>query len=417
MIEYKKANLRPPYLGIVGAMVLLALLSPLGPYAPSFEVQYQQPQQQQQQFSTITVASSSRQNMTTEPTSLNDINNVTNATTTTTTTSATTPDVTLVEFVSSIEQIRGHLNQALINKESGNNTLAQIHSLHPIEEVYSTIEDQLVNQNSTLNQTLSEALQNLSSTVTNATLQDIQTQIDYVDMLLNNSVHTLVPSSELNNNPAFNASVIGRLLNLAGHEYEEAIANGTIIEVVEYQDAQAFIHRAENLFKSSASRINQSLAHEVEEVNESFSNLNSAVNNRNDPQTIETAINGIMHKLAEITGLSESQLIGEEAGTEEQGSSIAIINNIKSLLTQLIAAYGSQDYQRAENIAIEAYLENYEYIEAPLAQRDQQLMEQTEVMLREELRQMIMDRVPIEQIEQHITMINANLDRAAELFQ
>ena len=417
MIEYKKANLRPPYLGIVGAMVLLALLSPLGPYAPSFEVQYQQPQQQQQQFSTITVASSSRQNMTTEPTSLNDTNNVTNATTTTTTTSATTPDVTLVEFVSSIEQIRGHLNQALINKESGNNTLAQIHSLHPIEEVYSTIEDQLVNQNSTLNQTLSEALQNLSSTVTNATLQDIQTQIDYVDMLLNNSVHTLVPSSELNNNPAFNASVVGRLLNLAGHEYEEAIANGTIIEVVEYQDAQAFIHRAENLFKSSASRINQSLAHEVEEVNESFSNLNSAVNNRNDPQTIETAINGIMHKLAEITGLSESQLIGEEAGTEEQGSSIAIINNIKSLLTQLIAAYESQDYQRAENIAIEAYLENYEYIEAPLAQRDQQLMEQTEVMLREELRQMITDRVPIEQIEQHITMINANLDRAAELFQ
>lgn len=399
-------------------MVLLAILSPLGPYAPSFGVQYQQPQQQQQQqFPTITVASSSRQNMTTEPTSLNDTNNVTNATTTTTTTTpATTPDVTLVEFVSSIEQIRGHLDQALINKESGNNTLAQAHSLHPIEEVYSSIEDQLVNQNITLNQTLSVALQNLSSTVTNATLQDIQTQIDYVDMLLNNSIQALVPSSELNNNPAFNASVVGHLLELAGHEYEEAVANGTIIEAVEYQDAQGFIHRAENLFESSASRINQSLAHEVEEVNESFSNLNSAVNNRNDPQTIETAINGIMHKLAEITGLSESQLIGEEAGTEEQGSSIAIINNIKSLLTQLIAAYGSQDYQRAQNIAIEAYLENYEYIEAPLAQRDQQLMEQTEVMLREELRQMITDRVPIEQIEQHITMINANLDRAAELF-
>jgi len=417
MIEYKKANLRPSYLGIVGALVLLALLSSLGPYAPSFGAQYQQPQQQQQQFPTIAVASSNRQNMTTEPTSLNDTINVTNATTTTTTTSATTPDVTLIEFVSSIEQIRGHLDQALINKESGNNALAQAHSLHPIEEVYSSIEDQLVNQNITLNQTLSVALQNLSSTVTNATLQDIQTQIDYVDMLLNNSIQALVPSSELNNNPAFNASVVGHLLELAGHEYEEAVANGTIIEAVEYQDAQGFIHRAENLFESSASRINQSLAHEVEEVNESFSNLNSAVNNRNDPQTIETAINGIMHKLAEITGLSESQLIGEEAGTEEQGSSIAIINNIKSLLTQLIATYGSQDYQRAQNIAIEAYLENYEYIEAPLAQRDQQLMEQTEVMLREELRQMITDRVPIEQIEQHITMINANLDRAAELFQ
>ncbi|MDQ3854621.1 MAG: hypothetical protein M3299_17515, partial [Thermoproteota archaeon] len=145
-------------------------------------------------------------------------------------------------------------------------------------------------------------------------------------------------------------------------------------------------------------------------------NLNGAVNNTEDPETVETTINGIIDELAEITGLSESQLIGEEAGAEEQDP-IAIINNIKSLLTQLIAAYGSQDYQGAESIATEAYLENYEFIEAPLAQRDQQLMEQTEVMLREELRQMITNRVPLEQIEQHITMINANLDRATELLQ
>jgi hypothetical protein len=407
MDEYKKANLRSPYLWIVGAMVLLALLSSSGPYVLSFGVQYQP-----QQSATIIVAGSN-QNMTTAATRPNGTTSVANETTTT---MATAPDVTLVEFVSSIEQIRGHLEQALINKESGNNTLAQAHSLHPIEEVYSSIEDQLVNQNSTLNQTLSGALQNLSSPVTNATLQDFESQIDYVNMLLNNSVQAVVPSSELNNNPAFNASVVGRLLSLAGHEYEEAVANGTIKEVVEYQDAQAFIHRAESIFKSSASRMNQTLAHEVEEVNEFFSNLNGAVNNRDDPETAETTVNGIIHRLAEITGLSESQLIGEEVGAEEQDH-IAIINNIKSLLTQLIAAYESQDYQGAESIATEAYLDNYEYIEIPLAQRDQQLMEQTEVMLREELRQMITDRVPIEQIEQHVTMINANLDRAAELLQ
>ena len=192
MDEYKKANLRSPYLGIVGAMVLLALLSSSGPYALSFGVQYQP----QQQSASIIVASTN-QNMTTAATSPNGTTTVANQTTT-----AAAPDVTLVEFVSSIEQIRGHLDQALINKESGNNTLAQTHSLHPIEEVYSSIEDQLVNQNSTLNQTLSAALQNLSSTVTNANLQDFESQIDYVNMLLNNSVLTLVPSSELNNNPS-----------------------------------------------------------------------------------------------------------------------------------------------------------------------------------------------------------------------
>jgi S-adenosylmethionine/arginine decarboxylase-like enzyme len=406
MDQYKKANPRSPYLGIVGAIVLIALLSSSGPYGLSFGIQYQ-PQQQ----SAAIIVASSNQNMTAAITSPNGTTTVANETMTTT----AAPDVTLVEFVSSIEQIRGHLEQALINKESGNNSLAEAHSLHPIEEVYSSIEEQLVNQNNTLNQTLSAALQNLSTSVTTADLQDFESQIGNVNMLLNNSVQTLVPSPELNN-PAFNASVVGRLLHLAGHEYEEAVANGTIIEVVEYQDAQAFIHRAESIFKSSASRINQSLAHEVQEVNEFFSNLNGAVNNRDEPGTVEITINGIIHELAEITGLSESQLIGEETDAEEQDP-IAIINNIKSLLTQLIAAYGSQDYQGAERIATEAYLENYEFIEAPLAQQDQQLMEQTEVMLREELRQMITDRVPIEQIEQHIAMINANLDRATELLQ
>src|SRR3712207_2002145 len=128
------------------------------------------------------------------------------------------------------------------------------------------------------------------------------------------------------------------------------------------------------------------MAQEIEEVNELFSNLNTAVNNRDDPANVETTINGIIHELAEITGLSESQLTGEESGTEEQDP-VAIINNIKSLLTQLIAEYRADNYQGAESIATEAYLENYEFIEAPLAQRDQQLMEQTEVMLREALRQ------------------------------
>jgi hypothetical protein len=407
MDRYKKTNLRSPNLGIIGAVVLLALLSSSGPYAPSFGVQYQP-----QQSATIIVASSS-ENMTTAPSPS------ANATTTTAaneTTMASAPNATLVEFVSNIEQIRGHLDQALINKESGNNTLAQAHTLHPIEEVYSSIEDQLANQNSTLNQTLSVALQNLSSSVTNATLEEFESQTDHVNMLLNNSVQAVVPTSEFDNNPAFNASVVARLLDIAGHEYEEAVANGTVKAIVEYQDAQAFIYRAGSIFNSSASRINQSMAPEVEEVNEFFSILNGAVMNKEDPATVETTINGIIHELAEITGLSESQLVGEETAAAEQDP-IAIINNIKSLLNQLIAAYRSQDYAGAESIAIEAYLENYENVEAPIAEHDQELMEQTEVMLREELRQMITDRVPIEQIEQHVTMINANLDRAAALLQ
>jgi hypothetical protein len=405
MVEHKKINHRSPYLGIFGAMVLITLLSSSGLYGLS----YGDHSQRVERSATIIVAGTD-QNMTSAATSPNGTGGSANETMAST---ATAPNATNAEFVSNIEQIRGHLDQARINKESGNDTLTTAHTLHPIEEVYASIEEQLVSQNATLNETLSVALQDLSSSVPNVAAEEFGDQVNSINTQLDNIVQTLVPSSDLSN-PTFNASVVARLLHIAGHEYEEAVANGTIIAMVEYQDGQAFIQRAQNIFNSSAGNIDESLAHEVEEVNVFFTDLNNAVNNLDDPANVETIINGVIHELAEITGLSETQLTGEEAGAEEQDP-IAFINNVKSLLTELAAAYRAQDYQGAENIAIEAYLENYEFVEAPLAELDRELMEQTEVMLREELRQMITNRAPIEQIEQHIGLINANLDRATQL--
>jgi hypothetical protein len=137
----------------------------------------------------------------------------------------------------------------------------------------------VANQNSTLNQTLSVALRSLSSSVTNDTLQEFENKTDYANMLLNNSVHAVVPTSELGNNLAFNASVVARLLHIAGYKYKGAVANGTVKAIVEYQDAQAFINRAGGIFNSSASRINQSMVHEIE-VNKLFSTLNGTIMNK-----------------------------------------------------------------------------------------------------------------------------------------
>jgi hypothetical protein len=386
-------NPRSWYAVMIGAAVFLALSSGLP--TPS-AAQYQQPS---------TGAAPPNENQT---------SSAANATGTANATSA--PNATLTEFVSNIEQIRGHLDQAVINKKAGDNNLTLAHTLHPIEEVYSSIEGPLAKQNSTLNQTLSAALQNLSSSATNATAQEFEGQTVNANMLLNNSVQAVVAPEELNNT-AFNASVSARLLDIAGHEYEEAVANGTVKAMVEYQDAQAFINRAEVVFNTTSDKIDQAKAHEVEEVNTFFADLNNTVTSKGDPGTATTTINGIIHELAEITGLAEDQLIGAEAGAEEEQDPVAIINKIKSMLNQVLTAYKAQNYPEAESIAIGAYLENYEFIEEPIAQHDQQLMEQTEIMLREELRQMIKDRAPMEQIQQHVDKINANLDKAATLLQ
>jgi small-conductance mechanosensitive channel len=92
-----------------------------------------------------------------------------------------------------------------------------------------------------------------------------------------------------------------------------------------------------------------------------------------------------------------------------------LISNIRDLLDQVVTAYSSQNYSQAESLATEAYLENYEYIEAPLSDLDNSLTENTELMLREELRQQIQDKVPLQEIQQQIDSINNNLNAAENL--
>jgi hypothetical protein len=92
-----------------------------------------------------------------------------------------------------------------------------------------------------------------------------------------------------------------------------------------------------------------------------------------------------------------------------------IISNIRNLLNQTLQEYENQNYTEAEAIATEAYLDNYEYVEAPIAEKNQTLMETTEVMMREDLRQLIIEKAPTEEVKEHIDNINNNLDRAEEL--
>jgi hypothetical protein len=51
--------------------------------------------------------------------------------------------------------------------------------------------------------------------------------------------------------------------------------------------------------------------------------------------------------------------------------SMAIISEIRNLLNQTLNAYENQNYGEAETLAIQDYLDNYEFIEAPLAEQNQ----------------------------------------------
>jgi hypothetical protein len=311
--------------------------------------------------------------------------------------------------VSNIEQIRGHLNAAVMNKEAGNNSLAKAHTLHPIAEIYSTIEPSISNINSTLNNTLATDLDQFSQMVNTSSLDEFDKQSMRINGTLNQTIQQIIPRDAIDNS-SFNLGVVSDLLSIAETEYGEAVENGTIKEIVEYQDGQAFVSRAQNVFTQASSTLPPEMNPNVEETVQFFSALDTAIQNKSNPEVIDRTVGSIIHEISEITGINEESL-GQETGAE----SGEIISEIRKLLNQTIDAYRQQNYEGAEALATTAYLDNFEFIEAPLAEKDETLMQNIEVLLREQLRQLIQEHVPVEELQLHIDKINNNLKNAEGL--
>ena len=101
----------------------------------------------------------------------------------------------------------------------------------------------------------------------------------------------------------------------------------------------------------------------------------------------------------------------------EENDPLTILTNIKNLLEKSITELNAGNSTGASELVDIAYIDNYEYIEDPLKELDQDLMEQTEVMIREDLASAIEDKKPIEEITTLHNNIKTNLDKAEQLFK
>ena len=100
---------------------------------------------------------------------------------------------------------------------------------------------------------------------------------------------------------------------------------------------------------------------------------------------------------------------------ETQREPAELISTIRNLLNQTMVEYNKQNYTGAADLADVAYIDHFEFLEAPLAEEDEQLMEETEIILREDLSGLIEERVPPAQVQQLINDINQRLDQAEQL--
>jgi hypothetical protein len=197
------------------------------------------------------------------------------------------------------------------------------------------------------------------------------------------------------------------LLQLVNVEYIDAVANGQVIDQEEYDESVLFITRATDKFNAVKAELTGILAEETAEVEQDLATIATLIETKGDTQEVSDTV---QHAQSELRAILEAS-----GSTDTQLDGWDYIDNIHELLDQSLAAYKAGSYEDARNLAREAYLDNYEFIEADIAEEDRELMEEIEIDMRVDLVQMIDERRPASEVEEHVTMIKANLETARQI--
>ena len=94
------------------------------------------------------------------------------------------------------------------------------------------------------------------------------------------------------------------------------------------------------------------------------------------------------------------------------------LQNARDLLNQTSIEFKNSNYTGAEELANTAYLDNFEHVEHELEEKGfPSFMEDLEHMMREELRDLIQDKVDQTKLDMHINDTDAKLIEAIDLLK
>ena len=188
------------------------------------------------------------------------------------------------------------------------------------------------------------------------------------------------------------------LLETSVAEYGEAVESGQITEMAEFQDGSAFVWRAGVIFGEIRGDIDGGAAAEIDSA---FDDVNAAYDSLADPSEVAGLTGGIISAIDGLTGAG--------AGTSAGDGLARYAATINQLLVDAKSEYGAGNNDLALSYVTKAYLDNYEFLEGPLVEAgERELMEEIEVLMREELREMIRGGEPVGDINEQIDTV---LDR------
>ena len=177
---------------------------------------------------------------------------------------------------------------------------------------------------------------------------------------------------------------------------------------IDYENAVGLVQIARQNYQETLSPLIEDTRRKTE-IESFFNELESSIAQKMDNETILRLTTAIERDLAEELSVSE----GSESTSEHQ----QYFATIRTLLSNVILEVNNGNYEQADQYAVSAYLDNYEYLEAPIEKHDPELMVTIEEEMREELRRMIETRESSESIEAFVNSILVKLDRAEELLK
>jgi high-affinity iron transporter len=331
-------------------------------------------------------------------------------------------DETLIVMVN-LERIRTQLLLTEKSLNDGDKDMAFAHAFIPHAATFPSIKNQLNGINERFAVELGTMLIDLPLNIKTGkdSIDKTKQDISKINDLLNS-----LSSQSLRSDPQSNKSLIAQtivfLLRDAGKSYQ--VSNATSVDTisnkeekqlqpsitqfnkVDYENAMGLT----NISKSNYNKISDSIdERRKQEISSFFQQLDNSISQKSDQGSVLRLISAIERDLSEELSLSEGS-----KGTREHTKYFSII---RTLLQDLVIQVKNGDYQNADQNAITAYLDNFEYLEAPLEKLDPNLMKSLEVDMREHLRQIIKERQSPQSIEAFVNAILSNLDKAEELLK
>lgn len=188
-------------------------------------------------------------------------------------------------------------------------------------------------------------------------------------------------------------NVLAQMLSVADEKYEESTLKN--IET-SYQISIAIVSRVEQIFNSTSDFD----ARQHAELKSFFEELDPLMSGRENFVKVGTLITAIQRDML---------------GTQSTVNQNNLYDVIRELYTQLLVEINVGNYEKAEQLSIEAYLENFEYLESDIDTVDSSLLHKLEIAMREDLRDTIKQHFTPDIIKQKIDAILTDLDTAENL--